>query len=560
MDPALRRHIKATMPQFNPLIAEGFAVSQIPMTEKYVDMLFSSIAESFPPGLTYEGGRRCTPREEYLEATRKRNQKPTRKNQKATFDIARSDVYMMQYHFKYNGIDLKPRYMSLPFVSDGGFITIGDSRYTISPVLADRVISVMRKTIFIRLIKTRFNVNRLMHHYVMDDEERSVHVAWSKVYQKKIIRDKSDPENVTAESTLAHYLFCKMGVSETFRQFAKCTPVFGTSGDITVENYPQAEWHIARTTRNAQNGAPTGRRALNYTATDLRVAIRKSEMSPMAEKLLAGFFYVADYFPSNVAHLPGSINSKHELTMWILVLGRINTPGPTAVGKILKEMEDHIRSLDEYIDPIVRGQLENIGFSVTNVYQLFALLIDNFNVMLLANANKLSSMYEKELNVLYFVLFDISKQIIELGFRMLKMTEKDVMTVDKINHVFGNHIRPGAIFHIYKNSGAVSANSYPGDNKVLKITTLLVPQQHTNKKNKKKGGLQLNDPINRLHVSVAEVGGYANLPKSQPSGHFRISPFLQLTSDNVVVQAPWFIPLANEIQAQLEMQMNNIAG
>lgn len=553
MDPALRGLITETFPAFNERIAEGFAVSQMPLAERYVDMLFSSISESFPPGMKYEGGQRCTPREEYIETTRKRNQKATRKNQKATFDIAQSNVYMMRYDFSYNGTPLKPRYLYLPYVSDGGFITIGDSRYTISPVLADRVISVMRKTIFVRLIKTRFNVNRLMHHYVLDDVEQSVHVAWSKVYQKKIIRDKSDPDNVTAESTLAHYLFCKYGVQQAFAEFANCQPVFGTGDTITVEKYPQSEWRIARTARNVQNGAPAGRRQQNYVATDLRVAVRHSEWSPMVEKLIAGFFYVADYFPDRAQHLPSVLGTEHELRMWILILGRISSPGPSPVGKVLKEMEDHIRSLDEYIDPIVRDQLKNIKFPVSNVYQLFALLINDFNRMLLENANKLSSMYDKELNVLYFVLFDISKAIVELGFRMLKMTEKDVTSIDKINHVFGNHIRPGAIFHIYKNSGAVSANSYPGDNKVLKITTLLVPQQHTNKKSKKKGGLQLNDPINRLHVSVARVGGYGNLPKSQPSGHFRISPFLPLSDENVVLQDPSMIELENHIQAQFEM-------
>jgi hypothetical protein len=557
MDPALRAFIKEDMPKFNKKIADGFAVSEIPKAERYVDMLFRSITETFPPGLKFIRGVRCSPREEYIEATKRHNQKATKTSQRSSYDIARSDVYMMRYEFEYNGVKLRPRYLYLPFVSDGGFITISDSRYTISPVLADRVISVMRKTIFVRLIKTRFNINRISQHFILDDSETFAHVVWSKIHQKKVVRDKTDPDNVTAESTLAHYLFCKYGIIKTFQEFAKCDVVVGDAENITREKYPPDQWFIARTTRNSDNGAPAGRNNDNYRPTNIRIAVPKDQMNAMTHNLIGAFFYIADRFPERVNHLSNyvinqdAVKLTDEKRLWILILGHLVAPS-SGVGKVLKEMESHMRSLDEYIDPIVREQLENIGYQVNNVYQLFARMVEDFDPMLLANRKKLSSMYDKELNVLYFVLFDISKAIMELGFRMLKLCEEQSLTPDKINHVFGNHIRTGAIFHIYKSSGAVSANSYPGDNKVMKITTLLVPQQHTNKMSRKKGGLQLRDPINQLHISVVEVGGYANLPKSQPSGHFRINPFVGLTLDNVILRNPNFSDTFDHAQALIE--------
>ena len=557
MDPALRAFIKEDMPPFNSKIAEGFAVSEIPKSETYVKMLFESIKDTFPPGLTFEGGKRCTPREQYLEQTKRHNQKPTKSSQRSSFDIAKSNVYMMRYRFKYNGVFLRDRFLYLPYVDDAGFVTISDSRYTISPVLADRVISVMRKTIFVRLIKTRFNINRISQHFVFDDAETYAHVVWSKIHQKKIVRDKSDKDGVVAESTLAHYLFCKYGILETFRQFANANIVVGDAATITTEKYPAAEWHIARTTRNAEMGAPAGQKRENYQPTKLRIAIRRDQYSTMAHNLIGAFFYVADRFTNHVQYLPDYSTDQtpeklaHEKRMWILILGHLVAPS-SGPGKAWKEMESHMRSLDEYIDPIVKEQLRNIDYDVSNIYQLFSRMIEDFDPMLLKNRKKLSSMYDKELNILYFVLFDISKAIMELGFRMLKLCEEQTLTPEKINHVFGNHIRTGAIFHIYKSSGAVSANSYPGDNKVMKITTLLVPQQHTNKMNRKKGGLQLRDPINQLHISVVEVGGYSNLPKSQPSGHFRINPFVATTLDNVILRNEQFAETFDKAQAEIE--------
>lgn len=560
MDPALRAFIKDDYPAFNQKVVEGFAMSEIPKSETFIDMLFNSIKETFPKDVRVDFGVRCTPMEQYREITKKHNQKSAKNSQRSQYDIAESYVYMVRYQPYYKNVPLKPRFLYLPFVEEGGFIKISDSRYTIAPVLTDRVISVMRKTIFVRLIKTRFNINRISSHFRIDDMDTFAHVVWSKIHQKKVERNKNDPENVAAESTLAHYLFCKYGVLETFRQFALSDVIVGDEENITPEKYPPDVWHITRTSRSEINGHPNGRRTNEaYRPTKIRIAIRRDQMkdNAMAHNLIGAFYYIADRFPDRVSHLQNFVvrqdpeKLEHEKRMWILILGHLVAPG-SPPGKVLGEMASHMRSLDEYIDPIVKEQLSNIGYHVSNVYQLFSKMVEDFDTLLLKNRSKLSSMYEKELNILQFVLFDISKSIMELGFQMLKLCEETNLTPEKINHVFGNKIRTGAIFHIYKSSGAVSANSYPGDNMVFKITTQLVPQQHTNKGGRKKGGLQLRDPINQLHISVVEVGGYANLPKSQPSGHFRINPFVGLTLDNVIQRHAHLIKLYDHAQELIE--------
>jgi hypothetical protein len=240
--------------------------------------------------------------------------------------------------------------------------------------------------------------------------------------------------------------------------------------------------------------------------------------------------------------------------MWITLLGYIVAPGSPGGGKLMKEMEDHMRSLDEYIDAIVQAQLSKIGVNVDDVYQLFAYLTENFDDMLLKGSRNLSSMYNKELNVLYFTMYEISRAIVELGFSMMKLSEKPDLTEKEITAAFTAKVRPGLIYSINKTVGSVTTNSYPGDNMALKITTLLVPQQSSNKKTKGRESIQLSDPINRLHASVAWIGAYANLPKSAPSGHNRLAHFPDVDADNVVQIDPKFIPLSNYIQELFEMQ------
>lgn len=552
MDEALRKHVRKVMPQFNQRIAEGFAVSQIPMSEDYIDSIFESIKMSFPKGLEYKGYKRVTARDEFFESTKPRTSRSLKKTSKSTYDIARSNVRLYKYLFKFNGKELPPRYLYLPFVEDGGFITISGSRYCIAPVLADRVIQVLRKSLFVRMFKTRFNVYRKLQLIRIDNQERQVQIAWSKIYQKK---------EVTREDTaLTHYLFCKYGVVESFQRFANCTPVVGDDRTITDDIYTPDIWHIITTARNADTGPPAKRDKdkLWYKPTTLRIAIKRTEMNESAERLLGGFYYIADFLPEQLATLPQYVGKpdglRHEKTNWMTLLGNFITREERSYGRLLKEMEDHLRSLDDYLDPIVKAQLEGVGFHVNNVYEFFAMLSDRFTELLLSKSRTLSSMYDKEFNVLYYVLREIANDIVNLGFKMLKLCEIPNLQYNTVDDVLKKSVRPSTILKLYRNVGSVSAESYPGDNKAMKITTLLTPQQATNKKtNGARGGTQLDDPINRIHSSVAEVGGYGNLPKTQPSGHYRVNIFVHINSENVVERNPKLIPIIEKTQYLLDL-------
>jgi hypothetical protein len=557
MDPAIKLYMEEDLPPFNEKIVNGFATYEIPKVVKWVKTLFESIQETFPKGMKFKGITRCTPYQEYNEATRRHNQRTIKGSQRSTFDIAESYVYMVGIENEYKGQKLKTRYLSLPYVTDGGFIKISDSLYTITPILIDRVISVMRRAIFVRLIKTRFNVHRLLQHFVLDREEVHAHVVWSKIHQKDVARDHTDTDIVAAESTLAHYLFCKYGVIEAFKQFANCDVIVGTDDTITPEKYPESDWIIARTRRDVATGpVPLRKRDSSYQATRIRLAFPRQQLTPMVHNLIGGFYYVADHFPDKVRFLPEyttrqtSSKLEDEKRLWWLILGHLVSP-TSGVGQVINEMAGHIRSLDEYIDPIVRKQLSDIGFQVNNVYQLFAILIEQFDPMLLEGKKHLSSMWNKEMNI-NLVLFEISKPIVELGFSMLKLAEEENLTADKINAKIAAHIKTGAVYRIYKSSGAVSANSYPGDNKVFKITTMLVPQQHANKSKRKKANLQLRDPINQAHSSLLGVGGPFALKKSHPSGHFVSNPHGLMDDNNVVYPNPKFKDRYEEVQRELE--------
>ena len=112
----------------------------------------------------------------------------------------------------------------------------------------------------------------------------------------------------------------------------------------------------------------------------------------------------------------------------------------------------------------------------------------------------------------------------------------------------GITLRQGLIFGMIKGHGEVSTISYSGDNKVTRITTLLKPQSGSNRTSARKDRANLSDPSRRLHVSVAEIGGYSNMPKSEPSGRERINPHTRVNSKGVVERNPARLALLDEVQ------------
>ena len=109
MEASFNRLLEENTPKANPFVMNGLACHYLKEVEGYIDAVMRSAAKSFPPQLTYEGYERCTPHEEFNEVTKVRNNK-------RIFNLAHSDLYMVKYKFKHNGVRLPDRFICLPFV------------------------------------------------------------------------------------------------------------------------------------------------------------------------------------------------------------------------------------------------------------------------------------------------------------------------------------------------------------------------------------------------------------------------------------------------------------
>jgi len=532
MSPDLIALIDSDTPKINPLIAEGVAFHELKQVDSYIDQIFKLISADFPESLSYIGYRRCTPMEEYRHKTKS-----------GVYDFARSDVYLNEYQFSYvekNGVEHELKVpLYLPFCAIGGVMHISGSRHVISPVLTDQVISLGLNSVFVGVIRGKVTFKRISHTFVCNGVDEPVQVCWASAYNRSE-RQKKDSATTRALASLAHYLFCKYGLFEAFEKFAKITPIVGER-EITHEVYPESEWVICESLKRA----PSTCLGRLYTPTLIRIAIRKSDFNAMARNLVAGFFYVVDHFPDRMR-----VEDVSSRANWLVLLGEINVTGNRPTGYLLDEMKKHIASLDGYLDKPIELSLRDIGIHVKNFFELMAVIIDRYNDWMLTDPDRAYSMYDKRVTVLPHLMFDVTKAIVYTLYDL--QDPRKSATFRDVEAVFKRHLKPGRIYKITKNHRELSALSYSGDNMALKFTSILIPQAKLQTGPSGKGHAGGGES-QKLHASVAEVGGYLNIPKAEPSGRSRINPLVRLNEKGVVVRNPELVELLDSVQAMIRV-------
>lgn len=536
MDKYLFDKIHESVPKMNPLICNGLAVEQVKHAEEYIDKVFRSAAASFPPELEYKGCQRCTPNEEYAEQTRERYSKQV-------FEMARSDFYMVKYLFSFNGVLMPPRYIYLPFLDTAGTMKVRGSQFVVNPVITDRLFSVDYDKIFLPITRDKLTFERITHNFQTTDGRKSPSVVWSNIHhlaKKKTSFRTSAGFIIKPVSTLAHYLFAKYGLTEAFKLFCDTDVIVGGI-EIDEDTYHPDEYIICRST-TVQPSAIRGR---GYVPTDLRVAVKRSDYNEKVEGMLGGLFYVADLFPDRIK--PEWIDS---VVMWRIILGHIIYKNGDSEGKLQEDINHHIGSLDEYIDPLVQETLAEAEIPVTDIYQLFSYIIENMTDMVIET--DVASMYDKRLTVLRYLMLHVVKGIFHLTYKLKRKAVNSArpLTETDVRKAMDKWLKTAAaVSKITSDHGEVNNMSYPGDNKLLKITSRVILQNLATGNQPQSG--QLNDASKYLHASLAEVGSYGNQPKFDPTGQSRINPYLPIGVDGTIVQSAEHKSLLDEIQNKI---------
>jgi len=542
--------VDTKIPKHNPRIVEGYAVRSMKQAEGYVDRIIRSIAADFPPELKYDGFVRCTPYEEDKIITDRMNRQQANSN-RGTFELSKSDFYLVHYKFSFHAPgqppeELDPVYLYLPIVGDAGSITIHGSVFSIFPVMVDKGISVGPTGLFLRLNRVRLTFKAHMHHFMANGKRESGQAVWSEVYKGKIVKGAKNP--VAGSTLLLHYMLAKYGALETFKRYAGAEVVFGDGLSVNTEQYPSDQWVICSSYYAAPTtlSKPSGHKKRQYTPPEIRIAMPRSAYTQKMIKMVAGFFYIADLFPLRV-----NAQDVNDTRLWQILLGVLLFGDTKTEGKIVEEMEAHMKALEEYMDAEARLQLTSAKIKVADVFELLDLIIENYHDLIQKSQTEFSSLYGKELSVLSYVLEDVAQSFTRLMFKM-NAPKKKPFTKKDMNGLLRASIKPTLATNIKRDHIEVSNASTPGDNKYFTITSQVAIQTDASPARGKKASAKTDDPSNHLHASLAYVGSYSTMNKSDPTGKRKLNPYVHTDEHDTIVINPELEDVLERTQAMIK--------
>lgn len=543
MNPKLIEYIKNQTPQLNPITANGIVVEHMKEAVNYVNSVIEAIAVAFPAGFTYDGCSFATPMEEYGEITRPRDSK-------RMYDLARNDRYMMRFNFSYAGKTYS-KLISLPFVGEAGIMTVRGTRYVVSPVLSDKIISVDQNgKIFLRLLRSKLNFDRMPRYYLANELRETIQVVKSNIYNHSITGKTSKP-TIKAETILVFYLLCKYGFTDMFKTYTGVTPTiidesqYQTKEDI-YKDYPKNKWIVCRSMGTKPE---TFKARMIYQPTSIALAVPIEQYKNTAVKsLIAGFFYVADHFPHYIN--PSNVN---DVNVWRVALGQVLWSSEISHGRLLHDINEHINGLDQYIDNVMALKFASIGMPVKDIWELFYIIIERYNDWLFDNINNVSSLYNKEITILNFFFFDITTMFVKFFFKIIKAsTSADGLTDSKIRNAMNSTLfTDNVITKLVSKHGELSVVDSASDNRIFKVTQVIVPQDKTNKGMKTNDKPSLDDRRRFLDVSTAEVCTHTSMTKAEPTGWTRLNMHLQIANDGSIIRHEDLRPMLDMIQAEL---------
>lgn len=538
MDIDLFDEIVSELPQFNPDIANGFAVKDMMDADDYIRRIAICAAEDFPPELEFVDLRLLDPREEFRVLLDTKNKNARRRE----IDIAQTDVVMAEFRLLFNKTQVLTRYINIPFMREGGTIYLNGSRATIHPILADLVFSVSDNGLFVILFRAKFTLKRANTTVIRDGESIPSQIIWGNIYQGGTASQDKSKGNVFRPS-IGHYLFCKMGVTEAFKRYYHCDIVIEENAPHLREQYPVEDYVFYE----SQKLPPIHlrRKPLNdWKATNLVLIIPRSaaEKYEGVTTLAAHFFYVVDQypdrFPLRYIDMPGT---------WRIIMGFILHKGKENEGKLLNEVDKHLRSLDSYVDKETRKNFVQEGIDAHDIYDLFAHIIDTIRTRIQNDDS--GNMWGKHLLVKRYALSGITESIFNFTWRLEK--EKNPLPARKLIWKMTTIITPNAFMAIQRNHGELNSVQYPGDCMIFKHTCIAIRQVNAVTGQRTKS-FKANEPAYQVHSSIFECGSICNFAKGIPDGRSRLNMTALTSEDGRFIRNPKNIELLDQAQYEIE--------
>lgn len=423
MNKLLQSVMTDNTPRISSKIVNGSAKEVLLAIPNYLDEFFMSGLGSLSDKIDFKylGYRRISPLEEYRTIT-------TAREGAIPYDLSHNNVYVIEFRFEYEG-KLITRPLYLPYADRGNIMMMGSSNYHIVPVLSDTVISPSQSGVFIRLLKAKLNFTARARYFIVNGTRIAGNIIHGDILKSKQVTDAIG-RPLTSTSL---YLLGKYGLVESLKRYGNVEDAIVTNGDTSTgfEDYDVYETIGIK---------PRGLKVVPYIPHKVKICVKGKNMNKsFVQNLIFGIIYTLDILPEiedDTISLVNGSNRRMEISFWRITLGRVIYKNSFSIDRISQDLEDHFRTLEGYIDSLIKTKLREAGIKVDNFFDLIALLISNYNEWVLSSKEYNSNIENRYIDILYYLTCEIiigfNRAILNLNKRIGKTNNISYREVAKI--------------------------------------------------------------------------------------------------------------------------------
>ena len=568
MNNVLKRMMDDVMPSFNETTVNGMVRDELEQTPWFLDKILKDSIRSLPRDIQFEytGFEYVTPDEEITSEYKKPN---------SAYDLARSDVYPVDFKFMHKGEEITKR-IFLPYGKKGNLLTMSGTQYVVAPVLSDTIITPETNQVFARLIKDKISFKSIERTLIFNQESRHGGIIYA-----PLMKNTPDQGPLGRPiSPIAPYLCGKYGFrgavlkyfNKSIQELREQSPEYKDLRDVTEEDVilSISEYPELRTTHNvyeSRKDQPTKTTTMNgekYRGTDVKIYIHKDiPITPFIETFVFGIMYILEVIPDesiggqygkdvgNLLYQYETKNLDEEMLRWRHMISMISNKGNFTQHKLREDVASHFNGLEQYIDSFVREKLRQVNIYVEDFFDFLYEILSRYKEFTSSSTEYSSDIRKKYLDVQYCICYDIF-----IGFNKtllsLDKQHKTNLASNRINPTVSNFLNPDKDVKkkgveksldkeisskvIYKliNSKEKRFNMLTvdscGSSMIFKCSGLMEDQNRgdgvkipkTQDGPKFPGSMRISKYLDYI------FGSMYNLPKKTPSPRFRVNPFLQI--------------------------------
>lgn len=523
--------IRSRTPSFNKEMVEGLCYHRINNAIDYIDQFIKySVTSKTNTHLKYLGYQEVNPKDEVKFLFNK--------SSRVVHDIAENDMYLTKFLFQYGQeTEVREYYFYIPFLAKGNTIRLSGTKFLVMPTLADKVVSIGERIIFINILTAKYNFTRMYHTVSVNGTYTPIPVINSELYKNQA---KKLEDTTKANSTIMHYLLANYGYSATMQMLLGFvpTPVYDTN---------RTDVSVIESAQTVPRGY-IGPKEL-YTPTKIKFVIDNKDYTNNVPYYLGNIFYLLDNFPERL-----TIENLDDTTVWRRLMGEIIHSGNHGIAYLAEKMGAHFNDLNSQFDTITINKLRDVNISATSLIELLVVIFRNFNDWIMSEETR-SLYHNKSYEVESFVLSQLTSRItrivLDINKEELRLNNEPLekATVDKI---FKKYFATRAIFNIRKEKRFVTSIEYSGDHLYFKNTSMVVlqesdfisdsnPDANTSERRK-------------LVASMATVGSILGLSKKNPTPLIRVNPYVNTDANGTVLPHPEY----DEIVRRTDLLLANV--